>query len=110
MHPNIKVFRHPDHIPHEQAIASEFQEMGVKFSLHPVDLIKLPADGLKAVYGATEDTILYWAHHEKLCLVDGRTAFMGGLDLCFGRWDTSSHPIADAHPADLEQILFPGMS
>lgn len=33
---------------------------------------------------------------------------MGGLDLCFGRWDTNSHPIADAHPSDLDQVLFPG--
>lgn len=35
-------------------------------------------------------------------------AFMGGLDLCFGRWDTNSHPIADAHPTDVDQALFPG--
>lgn len=33
---------------------------------------------------------------------------MGGLDLCFGRWDTNSHPIADAHPTDVDQALFPG--
>lgn len=33
---------------------------------------------------------------------------MGGLDLCFGRWDTNSHPIADAHPTDVNEILFPG--
>lgn len=54
------------------------------------------------------DIILYWAHHEKLCLIDGTMAFMGGLDLCFGRWDTNAHPIADAHPTDINQILFPG--
>lgn len=35
-------------------------------------------------------------------------AFMGGLDLCFGRWDTNSHPIADAHPTNVDNILFPG--
>lgn len=33
---------------------------------------------------------------------------MGGLDLCFGRWDTNSHPIADAHPTDINKALFPG--
>ena len=33
---------------------------------------------------------------------------MGGLDLCFGRWDSNSHPIADACPTDLDQALFPG--
>jgi phospholipase D1/2 len=52
--------------------------------------------------------VLYWAHHEKLCLVDGQIAFMGGLDLCYGRWDTHQHSIADAHPGDLDQIVFPG--
>ena len=48
------------------------------------------------------------AHHEKLCIVDGETAFMGGLDLCYGRWDTNQHPIADCHPSNLDDIVFPG--
>ena len=48
------------------------------------------------------------AHHEKLCIVDGKTAFMGGLDLCYGRWDTNQHPIADCHPSNLDDIVFPG--
>lgn len=39
----------------------------------------------------------YWAHHEKLCVIDETIAFMGGLDLCFGRWDTSSHVLTDNH-------------
>lgn len=73
-----------------------------------MDLTKLPEEGLKALYGVNDDIILYWAHHEKLCLIDGKMAFMGGLDLCFGRWDTNAHPIADAHPTDINQILFPG--
>ena len=33
---------------------------------------------------------------------------MGGLDLCYGRWDTNQHPIADCHPSNLEDIVFPG--
>lgn len=28
--------------------------------------------------------------------------------LGFGRWDTNSHPIADAHPGNLDAIIFPG--
>jgi phospholipase D1/2 len=72
-----------------------------------------------------DDITLYFAHHEKLCLIDGAIAFMGGLDLCFGRvcshfifksrclltdeqWDTNEHPIADAHPSDLNSIVYPG--
>ncbi|TKY90598.1 hypothetical protein EX895_000596 [Sporisorium graminicola] len=37
----------------------------------------------------------YWAHHEKLCVIDETIAFMGGLDLCFGRFDTPAHVLVD---------------
>ncbi|KAG8909645.1 Phospholipase D1 [Tulasnella sp. 408] len=37
----------------------------------------------------------YWAHHEKMCVIDEAIAFMGGLDLCFGRWDTPQHILVD---------------
>jgi phospholipase D1/2 len=42
------------------------------------------------VYGFKDDITLYFAHHEKLCIVDGQIAFMGGLDLCFGRVSRSN--------------------
>ncbi|MCJ1311879.1 Phospholipase D1 [Agyrium rufum] len=37
----------------------------------------------------------FWAHHEKICVVDHMVAFVGGIDLCFGRWDTPQHTVAD---------------
>ncbi|KAF8610545.1 phospholipase D [Ceratobasidium sp. AG-I] len=37
----------------------------------------------------------YWAHHEKMCVIDEAIAFMGGLDACFGRWDTAQHVLID---------------
>ena len=37
----------------------------------------------------------FWAHHEKICIVDHMIAFVGGIDLCFGRWDTPQHSVAD---------------
>ncbi|KAH9260272.1 hypothetical protein BASA81_001442 [Batrachochytrium salamandrivorans] len=34
----------------------------------------------------------YWSHHEKLVVCDGgAVAFVGGLDLCWGRYDTPAH-------------------
>lgn len=45
----------------------------------------------------------YWAHHEKMCVVDETIAFMGGLDLCFGRWDTPAHVLTDDVRADPDQ-------
>lgn len=37
----------------------------------------------------------FWAHHEKICVVDHTIAFVGGIDLCFGRWDTPEHSVVD---------------
>jgi phospholipase D1/2 len=54
------------------------------------------------------DMTLYWAHHEKFIIVDYKMAFIGGLDLCFGRWDTRQHPLADVHPEGVENEVWPG--
>lgn len=40
----------------------------------------------------------FWAHHEKICMVDHTVAFLGGVDLCFGRWDTPDHVLTDDKP------------
>lgn len=54
--PNIKVLRHPDHIP---------------------------------------GGVYLWAHHEKLVVIDQKVAFLGGFDLCYGRWDGQNHRLDD---------------
>ncbi|CAC9888171.1 unnamed protein product [Aureobasidium pullulans] len=119
LHPNIAVFRHPDHLPDRQVLTSSFLSSIQNMKMTAANLTKLPGDALKAVYGMNGDTVLYvsknsdttstgYAHHEKLCLVDDHIAFMGGLDLCYGRWDSWQHSIADAHPGDLNKTVFPG--
>ncbi|KAK8231929.1 hypothetical protein HDK90DRAFT_467144 [Phyllosticta capitalensis] len=108
LHPNIAVFRHPDHIPDANTVGQDLIDEFKNFSLSAKSAASLPVDALKAIYGSGQDTVLYWAHHEKLCLIDGSIAFMGGLDLCYGRWDTNQHSIADVHPGDLDEIVFPG--
>jgi phospholipase D1/2 len=44
----------------------------------------------------------FWAHHEKICIVDHTIAFCGGVDLCFGRWDTPQHSCVDDKPTGFE--------
>ena len=39
-----------------------------------------------------------WSHHEKMVIVDRSIAFVGGIDLAFGRWDTHSHSLVDNYP------------
>jgi phospholipase D1/2 len=37
----------------------------------------------------------FWAHHEKIMVIDHCVAFAGGIDLCFGRWDSPEHRLCD---------------
>ena len=108
LNPNIAVIRHPDHLPDQRTINSTVLSAFKNMKLTAASASQLPSDALKAIYGVAEDSILYWAHHEKLCVVDGKIAFMGGLDMCYGRWDTNQHSIADVHPGDINKIVFPG--
>jgi phospholipase D1/2 len=54
------------------------------------------------------DMTFYWAHHEKFIVIDYALAFIGGLDLCYGRWDNKQHPLADVHPSGVQNEIFPG--
>ncbi|KAL3445642.1 hypothetical protein BJX65DRAFT_309841 [Aspergillus insuetus] len=107
LHQNIAVFRHPDHLPDRQGLAASISSSLSNLSLDALKLGQMSVDAMKGVYGIHEGMILYWAHHEKLCLIDGAVAFMGGLDLCYGRWDTHQHALSDLHdnPSD---TVFPG--
>ncbi|KAI9493053.1 hypothetical protein BDB00DRAFT_825220 [Zychaea mexicana] len=50
----------------------------------------------------------FWSHHEKFVVVDQRIAFLGGIDLCFGRWDTHDHQLADFQGPEAGLNMFPG--
>ncbi|GKZ56260.1 hypothetical protein AnigIFM49718_001485 [Aspergillus niger] len=60
------------------------------------------------IFENAADMTLYWAHHEKFIVIDYALAFIGGIDLCFGRWDAHQHPLADVHPSNLRNEVFPG--
>ena len=43
---------------------------------------------------------LLWSHHEKLVIIDQEYAYVGGLDLCWGRYDTNEHIIVEKENND----------
>lgn len=43
--------------------------------------------------------IYLWSHHEKLVIVDHHVCFLGGLDLCYGRYDDPCHRVWDEPPS-----------
>lgn len=44
--------------------------------------------------------VFLWAHHEKMVAIDQTVAFVGGIDLAFGRWDDSQYRLTDLVPAE----------
>ena len=48
----------------------------------------------------------YWTHHDKVVVVDQKLAFLGGVDMCYGRYDTWRHSLVD-HASD-KHALWPG--
>ncbi|XP_011308868.1 phospholipase D2 [Fopius arisanus] len=51
--------------------------------------------------------VFLWAHHEKIVVVDQTVAFLGGLDLCYGRWDTNEHRLTDLGSVHQSSIYIP---
>ncbi|XP_009417749.2 phospholipase D zeta 1 isoform X1 [Musa acuminata AAA Group] len=47
--------------------------------------------------------IYLWSHHEKIVTIDNQISFIGGLDLCFGRYDNFEHKVGDMPP-----LIWPG--
>jgi phospholipase D1/2 len=48
----------------------------------------------KHVRGLKEN-VFFWTHHEKILSIDHTIGFVGGLDLCYGRYDTPEHILVD---------------
>lgn len=36
-----------------------------------------------------------WSHHEKMVVIDSKYVFMGGIDLCFGRYEYPRYPLCE---------------
>ncbi|KAI9280408.1 hypothetical protein BY458DRAFT_500604 [Sporodiniella umbellata] len=92
-----------------------YKEMSVALTIHSAHT-KIWLQGLhKNIsvvrhpdHRSIDNNVLFWSHHEKMVIVDNRLAFIGGLDLCWGRYDTHAHRITD-HPAEGHTAeIFPG--
>ncbi|KAJ6145888.1 hypothetical protein N7497_007870 [Penicillium chrysogenum] len=75
-------------------IASEYSKFSL-LDLHPNIFVQRSPNQFR-------QNTFFWAHHEKLCLIDHTIAFVGGIDLCFGRWDTPQHQLTDDKPTGFE--------
>ncbi|KAL8669653.1 MAG: hypothetical protein Q9168_005763 [Polycauliona sp. 1 TL-2023] len=68
-------------------IDSEYTKFSL-LDLHPNVFVQRSPNQIR-------QSTFFWAHHEKICIVDHLIAFVGGIDLCLGRWDTPKHSVVD---------------
>lgn len=80
-------------------IDSEFTKFSM-LDLHPNIFVQRSPNQFKK-------NQFFFAHHEKICIVDHSIAFVGGIDLCFGRWDTPQHSVVDDKPTGFEDGELP---
>uniref|UniRef100_A0A4W6G1S2 Phospholipase n=1 Tax=Lates calcarifer TaxID=8187 RepID=A0A4W6G1S2_LATCA len=65
--------------------------------LHPnIKVMRHPDHVSSAVY--------LWAHHEKIIVIDQSVAFVGGIDLAYGRWDDKEHRLTDVGSVTLSHL------
>ena len=67
-------------------------------SLHTEQSLKKRNQNIKVIrhpHRSVSGGEFLWSHHEKIICIDQEIAFIGGLDLCYGRMDTSEHHLND---------------
>ncbi|KAL4294842.1 hypothetical protein AHAS_Ahas18G0268500 [Arachis hypogaea] len=103
---------------HDQETEQYFKDTDVHCILCP----RNPDDGRSIVQGFEISTM--FTHHQKSVILDGQVegeskkrsvvSFIGGIDLCDGRYDTQEHPLFstlnNVHHDDFHQPNFPGAS
>ncbi|XP_068566300.1 phospholipase D1 [Cebidichthys violaceus] len=77
-------------------INSEYSKRTL-LTLHPnIKVMRHPDHVSSAVY--------LWAHHEKIIVIDQSVAFVGGIDLAYGRWDNREHRLTDVGSVTLSHL------
>ena len=75
-------------------------------SKHTADTLERLHKNIVVARHPTDKLDLLWSHHEKLVIIDQVIGYVGGLDLCWGRYDNNEHPIYEA-PNSEKNYFFP---
>ena len=90
-----------------RSLVEEKPDLTVRVLIWSASILHAPGDTREMLFGAEWqnhprinvklDTRhpIYAAHHQKIVVIDGCVAFVGGIDLTVGRWDTPEHRLDD---------------
>ena len=87
-------------------IYNEFSMFVSTDSTHTQNTFNKLDKNIKLTRYPSLQTIL-WSNHEKLVIIDQVIAYIGGLDLCWGRYDNNQHPIYEqTNPDNIYEFPF----
>ena len=76
-------------------------------SAHTEDIFNQLNKNIKITRYPSFRKTLLWSNHEKLVIIDQVIGFVGGLDLCWGRYDNNQHLIYEApNPQNIYEFPF----
>ena len=75
-------------------------------SKYTQDTLESLHKNIKVTRHPSDKLDLLWSHHEKLVIIDQQIGYVGGLDLCWGRYDFKEHPIYEL-PNSEKKYFFP---
>ena len=75
-------------------------------SKHTEDTLEKLHKNIEVARHPSDKLDLLWSHHEKLVIIDQQIGYVGGLDLCWGRYDYHEHPIYEG-PNSEKKYYFP---
>ncbi len=102
-----------------RSLVEERPDLSVRILVWSTSVIHAPGDIGQMLFGAPWqehprirvklDTHhpFYAAHHQKIVVIDDCIAFVGGIDLTVGRWDTPEHRIGDPDRVDPDGKAYP---
>ncbi|KAJ1283525.1 hypothetical protein BS78_03G134800 [Paspalum vaginatum] len=80
------------------AVASSIEEAKSENCIFDAPLTFMDPLGLIFFWNQGQSKV-YRSHHEKIVVVDNQVCYIGGLDLCFGRYDSPEHKVTDFPPS-----------
>ena len=77
-------------------------------SLHTKNVFKNLHSNIKFIRYPKGNFELFWSPHDKLVVIDQKVGYLGGVDLCWGRYDDNSHKLFEKGSNDVE-LNWPGI-
>ena len=77
-------------------------------SIHTKEILNSLHENIKVTRHPKSSMDLLWSHHEKIVIIDQKRGYVGGIDLCWGRYDDYNHSIAEVN-SDTGTYKWPGI-